>query len=55
MTDVYKLEEIEDDDRIKISGDAIDLSGFDVLDEEPDHRVDNSSHNFVLDGVEELI
>lgn len=50
-----KLEEIEDDDRIKITGDSIDLSGFDVLDDEIDSRVNNSSHEFVLDGVEELI
>jgi hypothetical protein len=52
-----KLEEETniDDDRIKISGDTIDLSGFDILDEEPDPRVNGSSHDFVLDGVEELI
>ena len=52
-----KLEEETniDDDRIKISGDTIDLSGFDILDEEPDSRVNGSSHDFVLDGVEELI
>ena len=48
-----RLEEEEsDDERIKISGDMIDLSGFDVLDEEP--KVDQTSHGFVLDGVEEL-
>jgi hypothetical protein len=49
-----RLEEEEsDDERIKISGDMIDLSGFDVLDEgEP--KVNQSSHGFVLDGVEEL-
>ena len=48
-----RLEEEEsDDERIKISGDMIDLSGFDVLDEEP--KVNPSSHGFVLDGVEEL-
>lgn len=45
-------EEESDDERIKISGDMIDLSGFDVLDEEP--KVNPSSHGFVLDGVEEL-
>jgi len=53
-----KLEEESDDDddeHIKISGDTIDLSGFDVLDDEPDPRVNGSSHEFVLDGVEELI
>ena len=51
-----KLEEESDsdyeDDRIKISGETIDLSGFDVLDEET--KVNSSSHDFVLDGVEEL-
>jgi hypothetical protein len=48
-----RLEEEEsDDERIKISSDMIDLSGFDVLDEEP--KVDQTSHGFVLDGVEEL-
>jgi len=45
-------EEESDDERIKISGDTIDLSGFDILDEEP--KVNGSSHEFVLDGVEEL-
>jgi hypothetical protein len=45
------LEEESDDERIRISGDAIDLSGFDVLDEP---RVNNTSHDFILDGVEEL-
>ena len=45
-------EEESDDERIKISGDTIDLSGFDVLDEEP--KVNSSSHGFVLDDVEEL-
>jgi hypothetical protein len=48
-----QLDEESDDERIKISGDMIDLSGFDVLDEEP--KVNNSSHDFVLDGVEELV
>jgi hypothetical protein len=49
-----RLEEEEsDDERIKISSDMIDLSGFDVLDEvEP--KVNQTSHEFVLDGVEEL-
>ena len=48
-----RLEEEEsDDERIKISGDMIDLSGFDVLDEEP--KVDQTSHGFVLDDIEEL-
>jgi len=49
-----RLEEEEsDDERIKISGDTIDLSGFDVLDED-EPKVDQTSHGFVLDGVEEL-
>jgi len=53
-----KLEEEQsdsdyEDDRIKISSDTIDLSGFDVLDEE-ETKIDSSSHEFVLDGVEEL-
>jgi hypothetical protein len=48
-----QLDEESDDERIKISGDMIDLSGFDVLDEEP--SVNKSSHDFVLDGVEELV
>jgi hypothetical protein len=55
-----KLEEEEDegsdsdyeDKPIKISNDMIDLSGFDVLDEET--KVNSSSHDFVLDGIEEL-
>jgi hypothetical protein len=50
-----KLEEEDDDDRIRISGDTIDLSGFDILDDEPDPRVNSSSHKFVLDDVEELM
>ena len=50
-----RLEEEEsDDERIKISGDMIDLSGFDVLDED-EPKVNSSSHDFVLDGIEELI
>ena len=50
-----KLEEEDyDDERIKISGDMIDLSGFDVLDED-EPKVNNSSHDFVLDDVEELM
>lgn len=48
-----QLDEESDDERIKISGDMIDLSGFDVLDEEP--AVNKSSHDFVLDGIEELV
>jgi len=48
-----QLDEESDDERIKISSDMIDLSGFDVLDEEP--SVNKSSHDFVLDGVEELV
>jgi hypothetical protein len=47
-------EEESDDERIKISGDSIDLSGFDILDED-EPKVNNSSHDFVLDGVEELV
>ncbi len=48
-----KLEEQEDDDdeKIKIHTDTIDLSGFDVLDEDKSNYV---SHDIVLDGVEEL-
>ena len=48
-----KLEEEEDDDdeKIKIHTDTIDLSGFDVLDEDKSNYV---SHDIVLDGVEEL-
>jgi hypothetical protein len=46
-------EEESDDDRIRISSDMIDLSGFDVLDEEP--SANKSSQDFVLDGVEELV
>jgi hypothetical protein len=53
-----KLEEEEsDDERIRISNDIIDLSGFDILDEEDNKqaaKVDKTSHGFVLDGVEEL-
>jgi hypothetical protein len=53
-----KLEEEEsDDERIRISNDMIDLSGFDILDEEDNKqaaKVDKTSHGFVLDGVEEL-
>jgi len=44
-------EEEEDEDRIKISGDTIDLSGFDVLDND---KVDILSNDFMLDGIEEL-
>jgi hypothetical protein len=48
-----KLEEEEDDDdeKIKIHTDTIDLSGFDVLDEDKSNYI---SHDIVLDGVEEL-
>jgi hypothetical protein len=41
----------DDDDRIRIHTDTIDLSGFDVLDEDKSNYV---SHDIVLDGVEEL-
>ena len=50
-------EEESDDERIQISNDMIDLSGFDVLDEEDNKqeaKVDKTSHGFVLDDVEEL-
>lgn len=50
-------EEESDDERIKISGDSIDLSGFDILedaDEKSVAKVDYTSHGFVLDNVEEL-
>jgi hypothetical protein len=48
-----KLEEEEDDDdeKIKIHTDTIDLSGFDVLDEDKSNYI---SHDIVLDGIEEL-
>jgi Family of unknown function (DUF5764) len=44
-------EEEDDEDRIKISSDTIDLSGFDVLDND---KVDVLTNDFMLDGVEEL-
>ena len=44
-------EEEDDGDRIRISADTIDLSGFDVLDND---KVDILSNDFMLDGVEEL-
>uniref|UniRef100_A0A6C0B2F2 Uncharacterized protein n=1 Tax=viral metagenome TaxID=1070528 RepID=A0A6C0B2F2_9ZZZZ len=44
-------EEEEDEERIKITGDTIDLSGFDVLDND---KVDILSNDFMLDGIEEL-
>jgi hypothetical protein len=47
-----KLEEEEDnDDRIKISTDLIDLSGFDVLDE----KSLNPKNDILLNDVEELV
>jgi len=46
-----KLEEDDDDDRIKISTDLIDLSGFDVLDD----RSLNPKTDVLLNDVEELI
>jgi len=54
-----KLEEEQsdsdyEDDRIRISNDTIDLSGFDLLDED-EKKIDSSSQDYVLDGVEELI
>jgi len=45
-------EEEEDEDRIKITGDTIDLSGFDVLDND---KVDVLTNDFMLDGIEELV
>lgn len=44
-------EEEDDEERIKISSDTIDLSGFDVLDND---KVDVLTNDFMLDGVEEL-
>jgi hypothetical protein len=41
-----------DDDRIKIHGDQIDLSGFDILDQPSSS---NSLSDFTLNDVEELI
>ena len=41
-----------DDDRIKIHGDQIDLSGFDILDQPSGS---NSLSDFTLGDVEELI
>jgi hypothetical protein len=45
-------EEEEDEDRIRISSDTIDLSGFDVLDND---KVDVLTNDFMLDGIEELV
>jgi len=45
-------EEEDDEERIKISSDTIDLSGFDVLDND---KVDVLTNDFMLDGVEELM
>ena len=54
----WQLEEDEsDDERIRISNDMIDLSGFDILDEDDNKqvaKVDKTSHGFILDDVEEL-
>jgi hypothetical protein len=49
-----KLEEEDsdtDDERLKIHTDMIDLSGFDILDEEPGGNI---SDDIMLDGIEEL-
>ena len=48
-----KLEEEsdDDDDRIKIHTDTIDLSGFDVLDNDKNNYI---SHDIILDDIEEL-
>lgn len=45
-------EESDDEDRIKISTEQIDLSGFDVLDNEP--SIKRNADPFVLNDVEEL-
>uniref|UniRef100_A0A6C0J3R0 Uncharacterized protein n=1 Tax=viral metagenome TaxID=1070528 RepID=A0A6C0J3R0_9ZZZZ len=51
-----KLEEesdTDDDDRIQIHTDLVDLSGFDILDEkEKDKKIDDG--DILLDGIEEL-
>lgn len=49
-----KLEEEsddDDDDRIRIHTDTIDLSGFDVLDNDKNNYI---SHDIILDDIEEL-
>jgi len=46
-------EEAEEDDRIKILGDSIDLSGFESLDQDTT-QVTTKSHDFVLDDIVEL-
>ena len=48
-----KLEEESDtdDERIQIHTDMVDLSGFDILDEQEKSM---SSDDIILDGVEEL-
>ena len=47
-----KLEEEEDDDKIQIHGEQIDLSGFDILDE-PSMRTE-SNNNVLMNEFEEL-
>lgn len=47
-----KLEEEEDEDRIQIHGEQIDLSGFDILDE-PSMRAE-SNNNVLMNEFEEL-
>ena len=42
----------DDDERITIHTDTIDLSGFDVLDNDKNNYV---SHDILLDDVEELV
>ena len=42
----------DDDDRIRIHTDTIDLSGFDVLDNDKNNYV---SHDIMLDDIEELV
>jgi len=46
-----EMSDDDDDERIKIHTDLIDLSGFDVLDEDKNNYV---THDIVLDGIEEL-
>lgn len=46
-----EMSDDDDDDRIKIHTDTIDLSGFDVLDNDKSNYV---SHDIMLDDIEEL-
>ena len=47
-----KLEEDVDEDRIQIFTEPIDLSGFDILDDEMNHK--SPTNDFILNDVEEL-